>query len=168
MESGGLMLPGIALRHLKRFPKDWESFAEVIRMDWTDAVQVELVQANLPVSYHARVSAWHRREMGQIGRFLVIKGSLEICPCDDGSGEIAAHGEELQIVKVPSPTGADSRRWANRCLSSPTSRTGFMTTTDRTRSGGRGTTPLLPISSNGSLKDLSGGKPWDWFNPSFK
>jgi len=67
------MLPGVAIRPLKRLYDERGSFTEVMRRDWADVFPEEIVQANMSVSYPGMVRAWHRHERGQVDCFLAVR-----------------------------------------------------------------------------------------------
>ncbi len=97
------MLPGIVIKPLKRFADERGFFTEIMRTDWKDVIQDEIVQANMSISYPGMVRAWHRHERGQVDHFLVVKGALKICAYDDETkelDEIISTGENLQLVRV--------------------------------------------------------------------
>jgi len=51
------MLPGIVIKPLKRFADERGFFTEVMRTDWKEVIQDEIVQANMSVSYPGMVRA---------------------------------------------------------------------------------------------------------------
>ncbi len=65
------MLPGIAVRQLRRFPDDRGIFTEIMRSDWDDVFKDEARQANYSVTHPGVVRAWHRHERGQVDAFVV-------------------------------------------------------------------------------------------------
>ena len=54
------MLPGIVIKPLRRFADERGFFTEIMRTDWSDVIQDEIVQANMSVSYPGMIRAWHR------------------------------------------------------------------------------------------------------------
>jgi len=113
-----MMLPGIAIRPLRRSADERGFFTEVMRKDWIDVIQDEIVQANMSVSYPGMIRAWHKHERGQVDHFLVIKGALKICAYDDETkelDEIVCAGESPQIVRVPATIGTVSSRRRRAC-----------------------------------------------------
>ena len=80
------MLPGIVIKPLKRSADERGFFTEVMRADWKDVIQDDIVQANMSVSYPGMVRAWHRHERGQVDHFLAVRGALKICAYDDETG----------------------------------------------------------------------------------
>jgi len=60
-----LPLAGVKIVDLVTFPDERGSFTEVMRIDWKEIVQDEIVQANLSVSYPGIVRAWHKHERGK-------------------------------------------------------------------------------------------------------
>lgn len=98
------MLPGIVIKPLKRFADERGFFTEIMRTDWVDLFQDQVVQANMSYSYPGMIRAWHRHERGQVDHFLAVKGSLKICAYDDETrelDEIVSSGEVPQVVRVP-------------------------------------------------------------------
>lgn len=78
------MLPGVKVHDLRRNVDERGFFAEVFREDWKDLLGDErIVQANLSFSHPGMIRAWHRHNRGQVDYFIVLKGYLKICACDD-------------------------------------------------------------------------------------
>ncbi|WP_276623919.1 dTDP-4-dehydrorhamnose 3,5-epimerase family protein [Methermicoccus shengliensis] len=84
------MLPGIVIKPLKRFADERGFFTEIMRKDWEDIFQDEIVQANLSITYPGIVRAWHKHERGQVDYFVCIKGAIKIAArfhrCGGGYG----------------------------------------------------------------------------------
>ena len=98
------MLPGIVIKPLKRFADERGFFTEIMRKDWKDVIQDDIVQANMSLSYPGMVRAWHRHERGQVDHFLVVRGALKICAYDDDTrelDEIISAGDNPQMVRMP-------------------------------------------------------------------
>lgn len=165
------MLPGIVIKPLKRFADERGFFTEIMRADWKDVIQDEIVQANMSVSYPGMVRAWHRHELGQIDHFLVVRGALKICAYDDETGEldeIISTGDNPQVVRMPGHywhgfrvVGCEPATlvyFVNRLYdySSP----------DEERRPWNDPT-ILPATINGK-KDDRCCKPWDWLRTPFE
>jgi dTDP-4-dehydrorhamnose 3,5-epimerase len=98
------MLKGIEIKPLRRFADERGFFTEIMRRDWKDIFQDEVVQVNFSISYPGMIRAWHRHLRGQVDCFLVIKGAIKICVYDDETkelDEIVSTGENQQLVKIP-------------------------------------------------------------------
>ena len=79
-------------------------FTEIMRRDWKDIFEEEVVQANFSISYPRMVRAWYRHLRGQVDCFVVLKGALKICAYDDETeelDEIVSTRENLQVVRIP-------------------------------------------------------------------
>lgn len=165
------MLPGIIVRPLKRFADERGFFTEIMRNDWTDVFSDEVCQANMSITYPGVVRAWHKHEKGQIDRFLVVKGTLQICAYDEETrelDEIVSSGRDLQVVRVPGcywhgfkVVGNETATlvyFVNRlyCRSDP----------DEIRRPWNDKA-VIPALVNGIKNDRC-GIAWDWFASSFK
>ena len=98
------MLEGIRIKPLKKRPDERGFFLEVLRNDWKDLLEDEIVQANLSISYPGIVRAWHQHQRGQVDYFMALKGSIKICAYDAESGEldeIVSTEHNPQIVRIP-------------------------------------------------------------------
>ncbi len=166
------MLPGIAVRQLRRFPDDRGIFTEIMRSDWDDVFKDEARQANYSVTHPGVVRAWHRHERGQVDLFLCLGGSIKICAYDDASGEldeVVSCGESLQLVRVP---GAFWHGF--RALGSEPARLVYFT--NRLYDAKRpdelrrpwDDPSVVPRSINGRSDDPRCGRPWDWLHVQFK
>ena len=165
------MLPGIVIKPLKRFADDRGYFTEIMRKDWEDVIQDDIVQANMSVSYPGMVRAWHRHERGQVDHFLVVKGALKICAYDDDSrelDEIISAGENPQMVRVPGHYWHGFKVVGNKqaTLIYFVNRLYDYTSPDEERRPWDDMT-IVPDTINGK-KDERCGRAWDWFLPAFK
>lgn len=104
------MLLGVKVKDLKKFVDDRGFLVEVMRQDWKDLLDDEvLLQANLSMTYPGTIRAWHRHARQQTDYYLVLKGAMRICTYDDEEGsktrgqltEVVASEERLQVVRVP-------------------------------------------------------------------
>jgi len=160
------MLPGIAVRPLKRFPDERGIFTEILRSDWSDVIKDPIVQANYSLSYPGVVRAWHRHERGQVDHFLCIGGSIKICAYEDASAEvdeIISSSESLQLVRIP------GNYWHGFSVvgDSPASLIYFVNRLYDTKAPDELRRPwddqtLIPKLINGKSDDSRCGKPWDW------
>ena len=50
-------------------------FTEIMRRDWKDIFEEEVVQANFSISYPGMVRARHRHLRGQVDCFVVLNGA---------------------------------------------------------------------------------------------
>jgi dTDP-4-dehydrorhamnose 3,5-epimerase len=163
-----LMLQGIIVRSLKRFPDERGSFTEVFRTDWKDLVGEEQVsQANLSVTYPSMVRAWHKHERGQIDFFVVVKGALKICAYDDKTeelDEIISTGENLQVVKIPGHYWHGFKVVGNETATHVyfVNRLYDYAKPDELRIAWNDP-KIVPKLINGKTDDPRVGKPWDWF-----
>jgi len=100
-----LILDGVRIYELKKFPDERGFFSELLRQDWKDFLGEEwIVQANLSYSYPGIIRAWHRHLRGQVDYFIVLKGAMKICAYDEKTrqlDEIVASEHKLQIVRIP-------------------------------------------------------------------
>lgn len=100
-----VVLDGVKVHELKRFPDERGFFTELLRQDWKDLVGDEwIVQANLSYSYPGIVRAWHRHLRGQVDYFIVLRGAMKICAYDEKRkqlDEIIASEHKLQVVRIP-------------------------------------------------------------------
>ena len=165
------MLPGIVIKPLKRFADERGYFTEIMRKDWEDVIQDDIVQANMSVSYPGMVRAWHRHERGQVDHFLVVKGALKICAYDDDSrelDEIISAGENPQMVRVPGHYWHGFKVVGNKqaTLIYFVNRLYDYTSPDEERRPWDDMT-IVPDTINGK-KDERCGRAWDWFLPAFK
>jgi len=105
-----IVLPGFVVKDLKRIPDERGYFAEVMREDWKDFLDEDLiVQVNISLSYPGMIRAWHRHKQGQVDYFIALKGALKVCAYDDREGsetkgqldEVVISEERLQAVRVP-------------------------------------------------------------------
>jgi dTDP-4-dehydrorhamnose 3,5-epimerase len=166
------MLPGITNRSLKRLYDERGSFTEIMRKDWPDVFQEEIMQANMSISYPGIVRAWHKHENGQVDSFLVARGALKICAYDDESkelDEIISTGEKPQIVMVPGHYWHGFGVVGNEpaMLIYFVNRLYDYKTPDEVRRPWDDPT-MVPASINGKKGDPRCGKPWDWFEPPHK
>lgn len=97
-------LDGMGVYDIDKMPDERGFFAEIIRTDWKELVNEEIVQANLSLSYPGMIRAWHRHVRGQVDFFVVLQGSMKIVAYDEGSSklvEVTASEERLQVVRLP-------------------------------------------------------------------
>jgi len=165
------MLPGIVIKPLKRFADERGFFTEVMRKDWSDVLQDEIVQANMSVSYPGMVRAWHRHERGQVDYFLVVRGALKICAYDDETeelDEIVSAGDNPQLVRVPGHYWHGFKVVGNdqATLVYFVNRLYDYSRPDEIRRPWNDPA-VVPASINGK-KDERCGRRWDWFEPAFK
>jgi dTDP-4-dehydrorhamnose 3,5-epimerase len=166
------MLPGIVIKPLKRFADERGFFTEIMRADWKDVIQDEIVQANMSVSYPGMVRAWHRHERGQGDHFLVMRGALKICAYDDETrelDEIISTGENLQLVRVRGHYWHGFQVVGNEpaILVYFVNRLYDYECPDEVRRPWNDP-EIIPVSINGKNDERCCGKPWDWFHPAFK
>jgi dTDP-4-dehydrorhamnose 3,5-epimerase len=165
------MLPGIVIKPLRRFADERGFFTEIMRTDWSDVIQDEIVQANMSVSYPGMVRAWHRHERGQVDHFLVVRGALKICAYDDETAEldeIISAGDNPQMVRVPGHYWHGFRVVGNEpaMLVYFVNRLYNYSSPDEIRRPWNDST-IMPATINGKKEDRT-GKAWDWFGPAFK
>lgn len=165
------MLPGIVIKPLKRFADERGFFTEIMRKDWKDVIQDDIVQANMSLSYPGMVRAWHRHERGQVDHFLVIRGALKICAYDDESSEldeVISAGENPQLVRIPGHYWHGFKVVGNEqaTLIYFVNRLYDYSSPDEERRPWDDQT-IIPETINGKRDDRC-GKAWDWFLPAFK
>jgi dTDP-4-dehydrorhamnose 3,5-epimerase len=167
------MLPGIKIRHLKRFADERGFFTEIMRVDWSDLFEGDKpVQANLSISYPGIVRAWHRHLRGQIDYFVVIKGAIKICAYDDKSRElteIISTDANPQIVRIPGHYWHGFKVFGNE----PAILVYFVDKLYDYNNPDEERRPwndpnVVPLTINGRSDDPRCGKPWDWFYPPHK
>ena len=165
------MLPGIVIKPLRRFADERGFFTEIMRADWKDVIQDEIVQANISVSYPGMVRAWHRHERGQVDHFLVVRGALKICVYDNETRElveIISTGDNPQIVRMPGHYWHGFRAVGNEqaTLVYFVNRLYDYSSPDEIRRPWNDPA-VVPESINGK-EDERCGRPWDWFYLPFK
>ena len=168
-----LMLQGIRIRPIRRFPDERGFFTEVMRKDWKELFGEDTVaQANLSFTYPNIIRAWHRHVKGQNDYFLALKGMIKICAFDDKTSEvneIISSGLDLQVVRVP------GHYWHGfKALGNEPAMLLYFTTNlydpanpDEERRAWNDP-KLVPKSVNGKKSDERVGKPWDWNFPPHK
>ncbi len=166
------MLPGIVVKPLKRFADERGFFTEIMRKDWGDIFQDEIVQANLSITYPGIVRAWHKHERGQVDYFVCIKGAIKICAYDENTQELAeivSTGENIQVVRIPGHYWHGFKVVGNEpaMLVYFVSRLYDYENPDEVRRPWNDPT-VVPRKINGKTDDPRCGKPWDWFYPPHK
>ena len=166
------MLEGIEVKPLRRFADERGFFTEIMRSDWKNIVQEEVVQANFSVSFPGMVRAWHRHLRGQVDCFVVLKGALKICAYDDETeelDEIVSTGENLQVVRTPGhywhgfKVVGDERAYLVYFVN----RVYDYSNPDEERLPWNGKT-IVPKIINGVKDDERCNKSWDWFYLPYK
>jgi dTDP-4-dehydrorhamnose 3,5-epimerase len=165
------MLPGIVIRPLKRFADERGFFTEIMRSDWADLFQDEVMQANMSVSYPGIVRAWHKHERGQIDHFLVLKGALKICAYDDHSqelDEVVSSEANTQVVRMPGHYwhGFKVVGHESATLVYFVNKHYDYENPDEVRRPWNDPS-IVPTSINGKSDDRCGIS-WDWFYPPYK
>jgi len=165
-----MTLAGIKVKQLKRFADERGFFMEIIRSDWKDVFEGDVIQqANLSITYPNVVRAWHKHERGQVDYFVVIRGAIKICAFDEDSkelDEIVSSGENLQIVRIPGnywhgfkvlgPEPATLVYFVNRLYD--------YEKPDEIRRPWNDQT-IVPVSVNGNREDPRCNKSWNWLEP---
>ena len=166
------MLKGIEVKPLRKFADERGFFTEIMRRDWKEIFQEEVVQANFSISYPGMVRAWHRHLRGQVDCFVVLKGAMKICAYDDETqelDEIVSAGEKVQVVRIPGhywhgfKVVGDERAYliyfVNRLYE--------YEKPDEERRPWNDLT-IVPKMINGREDDPICNKPWDWFSLPYK
>lgn len=161
------MLEGIEIKALEKFADERGFFVEIMRRDWNDIFEDEIMQANFSISYPGMVRAWHCHLREQVDYFVVLKGAMKICAYDDETkelDEIISAGENLQVVRVPGyywhgfKVVGDERAYlvyfVNRLYDYEKPDEERRPWNDES---------IVPKSINGREDDPRCGKPWDWF-----
>ncbi len=168
-----LMLPGIKIKQINRFPDERGFFCEVMRKDWKEPFgEDKVAQTNLSYTYPGMIRAWHRHLKGQTDYFLVLKGAIKIGAFDEKTAEvneIVSSGFNLQIVRMP------GHYWHGfKALGDEPAMLVYYTTNlydysspDEERRAWNDPT-LIPKIVNGKKDDVRVGKPWDWNYPPHK
>lgn len=166
------MLPGIVIKPLRQFTDERGFFTEIMRTDWRDVFQDEIVQANMSITYPGIVRAWHKHERGQVDHFLAANGALKICAYDDETqelDEIISSGENLQVVRIPGHYwhGFKSVGDERGMLVYFVNKLYDHKEPDEVRRPWNDQ-KIIPISINGKSDDSRCAKVWDWFSPPYK
>ena len=162
-------LEGVRTYQVNLIPDERGFFSEVLRQDWKDFIDQEIVQANLSYSYPGVVRAWHRHERGQVDHFLVLKGSLKICAFEEETKrlvEIVASEVKPVMVRIPGHYYHGSKT-----VSSEPSLTLYFVNKlydyknpDELRMLWNDPR-VVPSEINGNRKDKRVNQVWDWFYP---
>lgn len=166
------MLPGLVIKPLRRFADERGFFTEVMRKDWSDAIQDEIVQANMSISYPGIIRAWHRHERGQVDHFMVVQGALKICAYDDEKrelDEIVSAADSPQIVRMPGHYWHGFRVVGDKpaMLIYFVNRLYDYANPDEERRPWNDP-KIVPESINGASDDVRCKMSWDWQHLSFK
>ena len=166
------MLRGLEIKALRKFADERGFFTEIMRRDWKDIFQEEVVQANFSISYPGTVRAWHRHLSGQVDCFVVLKGAMKICAYDDDAeevDEIVSTGENLQVVRIPGhywhgfKVVGDERAFlvyfVNRLYDYENQDEERRPWNDKT---------IVPKVINGREEDERCNNPWDWLYLPYK
>jgi len=173
-----LALPGVKLVDLVRFPDERGIFTEIMRSDWAELLNGDvIVQANLSVTYPGVIRAWHKHRRGQVDYFLVIKGAIKVCAFDDDEGsptrghmiEVVLSENRVQLLRVP------GRYWHGFKVVSPepayliyfVNKLYDYENPDELRRPWNDPS-IVPVRINGRKDDPRVGKPWDWLRPPHK
>jgi dTDP-4-dehydrorhamnose 3,5-epimerase len=154
------------------FPDDRGFFTEVMRKDWHDFIDEEIVQSNLSYSYPNTVRAWHRHQRGQVDYFMVIKGALKICAYDDdikSMAEIVASQDKRMLVKIPGHYWHGFKAISEIPAFLVYYTTRFYDYQDPDEERRAWNDPeIIPLEINGNKNDPRASKPWDWFYLPYK
>ena len=166
------MLEGIQIKLLKRRFDERGFFLELMREDWKEIFQEDIVQANLSISYPGIIRAWHRHLRGQVDYFIALKGAIKICAYNEETGElneIISTGNDLQIVRVPGKYWHGFKVISNEpaWLLYFVNKLYNYEKPDEERRPWNDPT-IIPKSINGKTDDPRIGKPWDWNYPPHK
>lgn len=160
------MLTGLKIRNIKLNSDERGFFSELLRADWKDFLEDDIVQVNSSFSYPNMIRAWHRHLMGQIDYEVVLKGTIKVCVYDDGSGEL----DEIiltdcnpQVIRIPGIYWHGFKVLGNKpaWLIYFVNRLYDYTNPDEDRRPWNDQT-IIPNSINGKKDDPRVGKPWDW------
>jgi dTDP-4-dehydrorhamnose 3,5-epimerase len=165
-----MTLDGIKVKQMKRFADERGFFMEVMRSDWKDIFEGDLVQqVNLSVTYPNTIRAWHKHERSQVDYFVVIRGAIKICAFDDNSkelDEIISTWENPQIVRIPGNYWHGFKVLGNE----PATLVYFVNKLydydkpDEVRRPWNDEA-VVPTSINGKKDDPRCNKPWNWLEP---
>jgi len=165
------MLPGVAVRPLRKFADERGFFTEIMRRDW-DVLKDDIVQTNLSVTYPNIVRAWHKHERGQVDYFVCVKGTIKICIFDEKTqhlNEIISTGEIPQMVRVPGHYWHGFKVVGNQpaVLIYFVNKLYDYENPDEVRKPWNDHS-IIPKIINGKSDDPRCNKPWNWFYPPHK
>ena len=164
------MLEGVTVKPLIRRPDERGFFVEVMRSDWKDLLDEDVVvQANVSMTYPGIIRAWHRHLKGQTDNFVALWGALKICAYDDKTkelDEVVATGIEPRVVRVPGHYWHGFKVVGNE----PALLLYFVNRLYDYKDPDEERRPwddpaIVPRSINGRPDDPRVGTPWDWLAP---
>jgi dTDP-4-dehydrorhamnose 3,5-epimerase len=165
-------LPGIKSYEINLIPDERGFFSEVLRQDWKDLLDEQIVQANMSYSYPGMIRAWHRHARGQVDCFLVLHGAAKICAYDEETSrlvEIIGSGQKPTLIRIPGKYLHGFKAVSNEpaLIIYFVNRLYDYNNPDEVRRPWNDSR-VIPVEINGNKNDLRVGKPWDWFYPPHK
>lgn len=166
------MLHGVKVKNIRLNSDERGLFSELLRADWKDFIEEDIVQVNLSFSYPNIIRAWHRHLEGQVDYLAMLKGTLKFCTYDESSGEldeIILTSHNPQVIRIPGIYWHGFKVVGNE----PAWILYFVNKLydyekpDEERRPWNDLT-IIPKSINGKTDDPLVGKPWDWNYPPFK
>lgn len=171
------MIKGVMIKQINRNLDERGYFSEILRVDWTDIINEEIVQVNLSYSYPGMIRAWHRHNQGQNDHFTVVDGSIKLCGYDDDANsetyreldEIILSSDKPMLVRMPGYLWHGFKALGTRPtkLVYGVNRLYNYTNPDEERRPWNDPS-LIPKSINGNKDDPRAGKTWDWNYPPHK
>lgn len=166
------MLPGVKIKKIEVNSDERGFFSELLRVDWQDFVEEDMVQVNLSFSYPKIIRAWHRHQRGQVDYLTVLRGAIKVCIYDEISGElneITLTSHTLKILRIP------GIYWHGfKVISSEPAWLLYLHNLlynyekpDEEHKPWNDST-IVPNSINGSTDDSRVNKPWNWLAVPYK
>lgn len=160
------MLHGVKIKNINVNADERGLFSELLRADWKDFIQEDILQINLSFSYPNIVRAWHRHLRGQVDYLAILKGTIKFCTYDESSGEldeIVLTSHNLQVIRIPGIYWHGFKVIGNELawLLYFISKVYDHEKPDEERRPWNDPT-ITPKSVNGKVDDPRVGKPWDW------
>ncbi len=166
------MLPSVKTKNIKVNSDERGFISELLRADWKDIIEEDIVQVNCSFSYPNVVRAWHRHLRGQLDYLSILKGAIKVCIYDEDSGEldeIVLTSYNTQVIRLPgmywhgfkviSNTPAWLLYFFNKLYDYKKPDEERRPWNDQT---------IIPRTINGKTDDPRIGRPWDWNYPPHK
>lgn len=163
------MLLGVKTKNIKVNYDERGFFLELLRVDWKDFIEEDIVQVSLSFSYPNIIRAWHRHSRGQVDYLVILKGVIKVCIYDENSAEldeIVLASYDPQVIKIPGIYWHGFKVISNEpvWLLYFVNKLYDYEKPDEERRPWNDQT-IIPKSINGRIDDPRVGKPWDWNYP---
>jgi len=165
------MLLGVKTKNLKVNSDERGFFLELLRTDWKDFIEEDIVQVSFSYTYPNIIRAWHRHLRGQIDYIAILKGAIKVGIYDEHSGELdeiklSSHNPHIARIpgiywhgfKVVGNEPAQLLYFVNKLYDYASPDEERRPWNDQT---------IIPSSINGKTDDPRVGKPWDWSLPPY-